>query len=78
LNEKFEKILAEPTASVPEAGMLLGLARNASYDAAKRGEIPTLRFGGKLRVPTAALRKLIQQPDAAVVCPSNEKAQPCD
>jgi excisionase family DNA binding protein len=66
MNPKFEKILAEPTASVPEAGLLLGLARNASYEAAKRGEIPTLKFGGKLRVPTAALRKMIDHPAAAV------------
>ena len=65
MDAKFEKILSEPTASVPDAGMLLGLARNASYEAAKRGEIPTLRFGGKLRVPTAALRKMIEQPVVA-------------
>ncbi len=66
MNAMFEKILSEPTASVPDAGKLLGLARNASYEAAKRGEIPTLRFGGKLRVPTAALRKMIEQPAASV------------
>ena len=65
MNAKFEKILAQPTASVPEAGLLLGLARNASYEAAKRGEIPTLRFGGKLRVPTAVLRKMIGHPVVA-------------
>lgn len=62
MKAEIEKILAEPTASVPDAGIVLGLARNASYEAAKRGEIPTLRFGGKLRVPTAALRKMIEQP----------------
>ena len=37
--------------SVPEAGRLLGLSRNAAYEAAKRGDIPTLRFGRLLRVP---------------------------
>jgi hypothetical protein len=61
----IEKILAEPTASVPNAGIVLGLARNASYAAASRGEIPTLRFGRKLRVPTATLRKMIEQPPPA-------------
>jgi hypothetical protein len=29
---------------VPEAGALLGLGRNASYEAAKRGDIPTIRI----------------------------------
>jgi excisionase family DNA binding protein len=45
---------------VPEAGAMLGLTRNASYDAAKRGEIPTIRFGKLLRVPKAAFHKMLQ------------------
>jgi excisionase family DNA binding protein len=44
---------------VPEAGAMLGLTRNASYDAAKRGDIPTIRFGKLLRVPKAAFHKLL-------------------
>jgi excisionase family DNA binding protein len=44
---------------VPEAGAMLGLTRNASYDAAKRGEIPTIRFGKLLRVPKAAFHKML-------------------
>ena len=39
------------TLSVPFAGSLAGLGPNASYAAARRGEIPTIRFGKKLRVP---------------------------
>jgi excisionase family DNA binding protein len=41
------------TLSVPEAGQLVGLGRDASYAAADRGEIPALRFGRRLRVPVA-------------------------
>ena len=51
--------LSALTTSVPEAGKVLGLSRNAAYDAAKRGEIPTLKFGKRLVVPTAALRKML-------------------
>jgi excisionase family DNA binding protein len=47
------------TYSVPEAGRLLGLSRNAAYDAARRHEIPCLRFGRKLRVPRVALEKML-------------------
>jgi excisionase family DNA binding protein len=47
------------TYSVPEAGRRVGLGRNASYDAARRGELPTLRFGRKLRVPRALLDKML-------------------
>ena len=40
---------------VPEAGALLGLTRNGSYDAARRGDIPTIRIGKLLKVPRAAI-----------------------
>jgi hypothetical protein len=55
--EWLAAVLAEPTTTVPLAGRALGIGRNQSYAAAKRGEIPTLRFGVLLRVPTAWLRK---------------------
>ena len=47
--------------SVPEAGKLLGLGRDASYQAAKRGELPVLRFGKRLVVPRAALERMLQE-----------------
>jgi excisionase family DNA binding protein len=37
--------------SVPEAGSLLGLSRNGSYEAARRGDLPTIRVGRLLLVP---------------------------
>lgn len=45
---------------VPEAGAMLGLNRNASYAAAKRGDIPTIRFGKLIRVPKAAFERMLQ------------------
>jgi hypothetical protein len=45
---------------VPEAGAMLGLARNASYFAAKRGDIPTMRIGRLLRVPKALFHKMLE------------------
>jgi hypothetical protein len=48
-----------PTVSVEEAGTWLGLGRSAAYEAARRGQIPTLRFNRTLRVPTAKLRVLL-------------------
>jgi hypothetical protein len=43
----------------PDAGMQLGLSRNGTYDAARRKEIPTLRFGKKLVVPIEAFERLL-------------------
>jgi excisionase family DNA binding protein len=45
--------------SVPEAGRLLGLSRNAAYEAAKRGDIPTLRIGRLLRVPKIPFHRMV-------------------
>jgi hypothetical protein len=48
-----------PTLSVPAAGRLLGLGREASYRAAATGELPTIKFGRRLFVPTARLLQLL-------------------
>ena len=47
------------TVSVEEAGRILGYSRNTAYEAVRRGEIPTIRFGRKIRVPKAALQRLL-------------------
>jgi hypothetical protein len=50
------------TISVPEAGRrYFGLAKNASYAAAARREIPTIRIGGRLRVPVVALERMLAE-----------------
>ncbi len=48
------------TLTVPEAGKLLGLTRHGSYEAAKRGEIPTLRFGRLLKVSKQWLERKLK------------------
>ena len=49
------------TLTVPEAGArYFGLNRCASYEAAKRGDIPTIRIGKRLFVPTAAIEALLE------------------
>jgi excisionase family DNA binding protein len=46
--------------TVPEAGRLLGLSRNGSYEAAKRGDIPTIRIGRLLLVPKIPFHRMIE------------------
>lgn len=50
------------TVSVPEAGQLLGIGRDAAYAAASRGELPVLRLGRTLRVPVPRLLELLGIP----------------
>lgn len=49
------------TISVPKAGKdYLGIGRDASYDAARRGDIPTIRIGKLLRVPVVAMERMLE------------------
>jgi hypothetical protein len=50
------------TLSVPEAGLIyFDLGRNASYAAAARGEIPTIKIGSRLRVPVVLLDQMLAE-----------------
>jgi hypothetical protein len=49
-----------PTMPVPDAGkQYFGLGRNASYDAARRGQIPTIRIGSRIFAVVAALDRMV-------------------
>jgi excisionase family DNA binding protein len=47
------------TLTVPEAAKILGISRNSAYEAAKRGEIPSIWIGGRVLVPRAPLEKML-------------------
>jgi len=47
------------TMSVPEAGRELGVGRDAAYQAVRSGQIPSIKIGRLLRVPRAALSKML-------------------
>lgn len=50
------------TMSVPEAGQkYFDLGRNAAYEAARRGDIPTIKIGRLLRVPVVALERKLEE-----------------
>lgn len=55
------------TVSVPEAGRLLGIGRTSAYKAAQEGEIPTVRIGGRVLVPKAALERMLGEATADAV-----------
>jgi excisionase family DNA binding protein len=47
--------------TMDEAAVLLRIGRNSAYEAARRGEIPTIRLGRRLLVPRVALERLLEQ-----------------
>jgi hypothetical protein len=60
MKQELRELLDKPTASVPDVGRVcFGLRRNGSYEAAKRGDIPTIAIGRLKVVPTAPLRRML-------------------
>lgn len=61
ISEKIERA----TVTIEEAARILGIGRASAYEAARTGQIPTLRLGAKrLVVPKRALEKLLERADA--------------
>ena len=59
------------TMTVPEAGKkYFNLSRDASYSAAQRGDIPTIRVGRLLRVPVRAMERLLDKATKPTGTPS--------
>ena len=59
-----DELTIPKTISVPEAGRTyFDIGRNASYEAAKRGDIPTIKIGKLLRVPVIAMERKAEQAD---------------
>ena len=54
-----------PTITVDEAAAALGIGRATAYEAVRRGEIPSIRLGRRIVVPTAAIVRLLDGTPAA-------------
>ena len=61
-NAKPEALTVRPW---PDAARMLGLGRNAVYDAIARGEIPVIRFGRRIVIPKRALERMLNGGEAA-------------
>jgi Helix-turn-helix domain len=62
------------TLSVPAAGKkYFGLSRNGAYDAAARGDLPTIRIGRLLRVPVRALERMLDRASEPAACPTHHQ-----
>ena len=60
------------TRSVDEAAEILGISRSTAYECVKSGELPSLRFRGRIVIPLAALDEMlgVERPAAMVELPS--------
>ena len=51
------------TITAEEAAVIVGISRGSAYEAARTGDIPTLRVGRRVVVPVGALRRLLGESD---------------
>lgn len=47
--------------TVREAAKLLGISNGSAYEAARNGQIPTIRIGRRLIVPRVALERMLAE-----------------
>jgi excisionase family DNA binding protein len=56
---KPKKSVDRVTFTVEEAAKRLGIARGSAYEAVRRGELPSVRFGKRVLIPRAALERIL-------------------
>ncbi|MEA5155576.1 helix-turn-helix domain-containing protein [Raineyella sp.] len=57
-------LLGKPTLTTDETSRVLGLGKNQTYEAIRRGDIPSVRIGRRILVPTTRLLRMLDD-DAA-------------
>jgi excisionase family DNA binding protein len=50
---------AARTLSVADAAKLLGISRTLAYECVNRGELPSIRLGARIVVPTTAIDEIL-------------------
>lgn len=56
---EIDKSEGRATLTIVEAAHRLGVGRNQAYEAARAGQIPSIRIGKRLLVPRAALDRML-------------------
>jgi hypothetical protein len=57
----LEDLATKSTISVEQASTLIGISRQAAYDAVNRGELPTICLGRRKRVLALPLYRMLTQ-----------------
>ena len=55
------------TMTVTQAATVLGISRTTAYECVRSGELPALRLGGRIVVPTKAIDALLDRATGAAL-----------
>jgi hypothetical protein len=62
--KKLKRLLIEEVSiPVEVAGQALGIRRSAAYAAVRSGELPHIRIGKRISIPTAVIRRMLHIED---------------
>ncbi|MBF6216106.1 helix-turn-helix domain-containing protein [Nocardia puris] len=66
VREALHRLHAQPTVSVDDFAVLIGIGRSTAYSAIASGEVPSIRIGRRVRIPSRWLREQLAlgQPSA--------------
>ncbi len=70
------KIFQRPVLTVDEAAKFLTLSRQATYEAVRRREIPSVRIGRRILVPRAGLEALLAGATVSSAKPASKVKRP--
>lgn len=59
MTDEIETILAQPTMTVAEFARVARVGTNAAYDVVKNRQIESGRVGRQIRIPTAAVKRML-------------------
>ncbi len=57
----LDDLRGRATCTVEEAAALLGVGRATAYEAARRGQLPTLHLGRRILIPVPRLLALVSE-----------------
>ena len=57
-----EEKIQRRTLTIDEAARELGISKASAYEAARTGELPTIKIGKRILVPVVALERMLQGP----------------
>jgi excisionase family DNA binding protein len=69
LAQAMRAVKESPAVTVEVTAVLLNMSRHGAYAAVEKGDIPSFRIGANIRIPSAALRAMLQ------IGPSREGAE---
>lgn len=76
--DALKRVMTEPTVSIDDTALVLGVGRSTVYAAVKLHELPTIRVRNRVRIPSSWLRQALDLADRAAAATGTEEGRTAD